>query len=58
MCRDMYGNLVRDVRAQFYGECPNCGCHGLVDHGSGHRECLICGYDSARDSVGEATKRK
>lgn len=40
------------VVALLFGLCPSCGCDGLVDHGAGHRECLICGYDSARAGCG------
>lgn len=43
--------MVSSLRARFYGLCPSCGHDGLVDHGSEHRECLICGYDSGRDRV-------
>lgn len=43
--------MVSSLRARFYGLCPSCGHDGLVDHGAGHRECLICGFDSARDEV-------
>jgi len=43
--------LLRRHICLFYRLCPACGCDGLVDHGGGHRECLICGYDSARDEV-------
>jgi len=53
VCRGSFSmaGLRAAVKIHFYGVCPNCECRGLVDHGSGHRECLICGYDSARDDT-------
>lgn len=52
VCRDaLTVDPSRSLTPLFYRRCPACGCDGLVDHGAGHRECLICGFDSARDEV-------